>query len=634
MAESAAQFGRIALASRGPQSEGTLKITSNGVIWKKAGGGRHLDIPSTDISSIRWTKVGKLCQLSVKRLQHPSSTFMGFREQDYESVSQLCKDFLRKSVKQVSMTADGRNWGDADVDGSNLDFVNRDSKLVFSVNLAEVVQAQLAGNKSDVQLEFQTDDTGGRHIDSLCEMSIHVPPTHPDFSINEDVPAAKAFLDLVLQKTDAGAVTSADAIVSFSEVAVLAPRGRFDVEMHASFLKLYGQSQEFRVAYSSISRIFILPKTAQPHTLVVISLDPPIRKGQTYYQHILCQFPSDEENEVVLDISDELLEAKNEQCGGKLQRSFQGLATDVFSKVLRGLAAAKITRHGNFRAADDQSLAVKCSYKADLGHLYPLERAFFYINKPPLLITHEEIDGVEFQRQGRDSLAVAKTFDLMIRLKNDQEYQFRNIQKNEWANLFEWVQAKNLRVDNLAEAQEGPGGPTVTAVAMALDEIGSDEDEDFAVASGEDDDGEPTDDDSEDGSDVASDDLSGDDDEEATKSSKKHKKKKAIASELPAAPKSKGKAKARKESDMPEPKTKAKKQKKDPNAPKRAMTAYMCFFNDVHDQVKAENADASFGEIGKLIGARWKALEDKEKYIKMAAKDKERYAQAMAEYKA
>lgn len=55
--------------------------------------------------------------------------------------------------------------------------------------------------------------------------------------------------------------------------------------------------------------------------------------------------------------------------------------------------------------------------QADLGHLYPLERAFFYVVKPPLLITHEEIDVVEFQRQGKDSLAVAKTFDFMIRTK-------------------------------------------------------------------------------------------------------------------------------------------------------------------------------------------------------------------------
>lgn len=48
-------------------------------------------------------------------------------------------------------------------------------------------------------------------------------------------------LDTLLQYTDAGVATSDDAVVMFEEVAVLAPRGRFSVEMHASFLKLVGQ---------------------------------------------------------------------------------------------------------------------------------------------------------------------------------------------------------------------------------------------------------------------------------------------------------------------------------------------------------------------------------------------------------
>lgn len=45
-------------------------------------------------------------------------------------------------------------------------------------------------------------------------------------------------------------------------------------------------------------RIFVLPKTASPHTMVVLSLEPPIRKGQTYYPHVLCQFPSGDEMSV------------------------------------------------------------------------------------------------------------------------------------------------------------------------------------------------------------------------------------------------------------------------------------------------------------------------------------------------
>lgn len=49
------------------------------------------------------------------------------------------------------------------------------------------------------------------------------------------------------------------------------------------------QTQDFKIRYASIIRLFLLPKPATRHTLVVISLDPPIRKGQTFYNHLLCQ---------------------------------------------------------------------------------------------------------------------------------------------------------------------------------------------------------------------------------------------------------------------------------------------------------------------------------------------------------
>lgn len=38
------------------------------------------------------------------------------------------------------------------------------------------------------------------------------------------------------------------------------------------------------------------------------------------------------------------------------------------------------------------------------------------------------------------------------------------------------------------------------------------------------------------------------------------------------------------------------KGKKDPNAPKRALSAYMFFSQDWRERVKAENPDAGFGE--------------------------------------
>ncbi|KAJ7819520.1 high mobility group box domain-containing protein [Mycena leptocephala] len=70
----------------------------------------------------------------------------------------------------------------------------------------------------------------------------------------------------------------------------------------------------------------------------------------------------------------------------------------------------------------------------------------------------------------------------------------------------------------------------------------------------------------------------------------------------------------------------ARKGKKDPNAPKRALSAYMFFSQDWRERIKAENPDAGFGEVGKLLGAKWKELDDEEKkpYVDQAAKDKTR----------
>ncbi|KAJ6542290.1 high mobility group box domain-containing protein, partial [Mycena vulgaris] len=66
--------------------------------------------------------------------------------------------------------------------------------------------------------------------------------------------------------------------------------------------------------------------------------------------------------------------------------------------------------------------------------------------------------------------------------------------------------------------------------------------------------------------------------------------------------------------------------KKDSNAPIRALSAYMFFVQDWLERIKAENPDLGFGELGQLLGAKWKKLDDEEKkpYVEQAAKDKMR----------
>ncbi|BGP03262.1 Non-histone chromosomal protein 6B [Rhodotorula toruloides] len=76
--------------------------------------------------------------------------------------------------------------------------------------------------------------------------------------------------------------------------------------------------------------------------------------------------------------------------------------------------------------------------------------------------------------------------------------------------------------------------------------------------------------------------------------------------------------------------------KKDPNAPKRPLSAYMHFSQDQRSVVKEENPDVTFGEIGKILGAKWKELPEDERkpYEEKASADKSRYEKEKAAYDA
>jgi len=82
-------------------------------------------------------------------------------------------------------------------------------------------------------------------------------------------------------------------------------------------------------------------------------------------------------------------------------------------------------------------------------------------------------------------------------------------------------------------------------------------------------------------------------------------------------------------------KGKKRKRTKDPNAPKRALSAFFWFCNDERPKVKETMQDATVGEVAKELGRRWNECTDeqKSKYEALAAKDKARYEKEINAYK-
>ncbi|KAH9545298.1 hypothetical protein CY35_12G041100 [Sphagnum magellanicum] len=637
------QFGNILLGGRGGTNPGQLRINPVGFYWRKIGGGKEVEVPKNEISSLSWTRVPKGYQLGVKLKAGQDVKFNGFREQDMTSLSTYITVNMGIAPEDKPLAISGRNWGDAVLEGNSLAFTVG-GKHAFDVSIPDVAQTQMQG-KNEVVLEFHVDDTtGANEKDTLMELSFHIPSTNTSYVGDEEHPPAQVFREKILSMADVGP-SGAEAIALFEDVHILTPRGRYNVELHSSFLRLQGQANDFKIQYNSVVRLFILPKSNQPHTFVVITLDPPIRKGQTFYPHIVLQFPSEEIAECALSMNEELLNTKYKD---RLQPSYKDLSHDVFSQILRGLSGAKVTRPGKFRSSQD-GYCVRASLKAEEGTLYPLEKSFFFLPKPPTLILHEEIEYLEFERHGAAGTSSISShyFDLLIRLKSEQEHQFRNIQRNEYHNLFNFISSKSLKIMNLGDAQGTSG---VAAALEGSDDDGVDphlnrirseresgaaglgaedsdeEDEDFVAE--KDDAGSPTDE-------SGGEDADGSDDAEADseedRPAKKDKKKKETILTKPAA------KKRRKEKDNEDGSKKKKRRKKDPNAPKRALSAFMRFQLAERKRMKEDGDQPSmaFQEVSKSIGEKWKRMSatEKEPYEAETRVDQERYKKQMIGYK-
>jgi len=82
-------------------------------------------------------------------------------------------------------------------------------------------------------------------------------------------------------------------------------------------------------------------------------------------------------------------------------------------------------------------------------------------------------------------------------------------------------------------------------------------------------------------------------------------------------------------------KGKTKRKKKDKNAPKKPCSAFFWFSKEQRPKLKAAHPEASFGDLGKMVGEAWRNLPEADRgpYVKSSLEDKERYQREIKDYK-
>ncbi|XP_016414406.1 FACT complex subunit SSRP1-like [Sinocyclocheilus rhinocerous] len=219
--------------------------------------------------------------------------------------------------------------------GSLLSFDVSDSP-VFEIPLSGV--SQCATGKNEVTVEFHQNDDAEV---SLMEVRFYVPPNTGD----DGSDPVEAFAQNVLSKADVIQATG-DAVCVFKELQCLTPRGRYDIRIYPTFLHLHGKTFDYKIPYTTVLRLFLLPHKDQRQMFFVISLDPPIKQGQTRYHFLILLFSKDEELSLALNMSEDEVEKRYE---GKLSKNMSGPLYEIVSRVMKALVNRKITVPGNFQ---------------------------------------------------------------------------------------------------------------------------------------------------------------------------------------------------------------------------------------------------------------------------------------------
>lgn len=503
---------------------GRMRIADSGLGWKANNppGGSNANsskanapflLPSEEILTALWSRGSKGYELRVQTRNKGVVMLDGFDVDDFTQLKQELMRNFQLTLEHKEHSLRGWNWGKTDLARNELVF-NVNNKPAFEIPYEYITNSNLTG-KNEVAIEFNLDGGVSKAGDEVVEMRFYVPgtvenetkvtkkvkveakegdekPTEVEEETTEtnEISAAQVFYEQLKDKADIGQVAG-EAIVSFSDVLFLTPRGRYDIDMYPTSLRLRGKTYDYKIQYEQIERIFSLPKPDEVHHLLILQIDPPLRQGQTRYPFLVLQVAREEETELELNLDEQEFDAKYKD---RLKKSYDAPTHVVMSHCFRGLTERKLVTPGSFQSRFLQP-GISCSLKASEGYLYPLDRCFLFVTKPTIYIPFVEISNVTMSRTG-GGVSASRTFDLEINVRgSNQSHIFGSIDREEQETIERFCNEKGIRVRNEEKIAKA-------MLAKAMKEGADDEDDsDVDMGSAGEEDEESADDDFQSGSD-------------------------------------------------------------------------------------------------------------------------------------
>ena len=358
---------------------------------------------------------------------------------------------MSEEVPKKETFVTGHTWGSYNLSEDKMRFIGQ-SKKWFDIPLNALSNVQQGGNKNEIALEFNKDDEV--EDSAICEIKLFIPQKENKKDENpeekeedsknqeEEEKVIKTKGELLKEEIMkiAGIGSVSGAIAQIPDIQFMIPRGKFDMFFLKNSLKMNGQSHSYQVQSKNITKIFLLPKAEGNGNLLILKLKSPITQGNISYPFVIIQLKDDKEISIDLQIPEDDEDLNNID---DFQSPLKGKSVDVLSKLFYHIFEKRFI----YPPSDlnfTKGPFIKCSYKANNGVLYFLERTIVFAHKPVLDIEHDSIKEVDLARIQVSNMQ-QRSFDITIKLKKKEEYQFSGLEREEIDILKQYMEAKKIK---------------------------------------------------------------------------------------------------------------------------------------------------------------------------------------------
>ena len=211
-------------------------------------------------------------------------------------------------------------------------------------------------------------------------------------------------------------------------------------------MKIHGQSHNYKTDIKNIEKVFLVPKVDGHFSYLILRLKSPLKQGNTSYPFVIFQIKN--ENEIIVDLQIPEDDEDVKKNLDEVPNPLEGSTIDVFATLFKYIVNKNlIIPTSNFTFS--KGPFVKCSYKANDGVLYFLEKSMLFVHKPVLDISHESIREIDLARINESGLQ-QRSFDMTIKLKKES-YQFSGLDREEIDKLQEYIKAKKIKLNSVDE---------------------------------------------------------------------------------------------------------------------------------------------------------------------------------------